>query len=155
MKWYLLIFIPALACIGMGACSKQKRYSDTPYIEFKGSSPDSLRAGASEDTLFISFRFTDGDADLGNDPASGNYDIFLTDQRDNTIYTYFFPNIPDIIRNPEKGMEGTCTFFLLAAFMILRPDRPDGDTARYSLYIKDRAGNQSNTIYTNSVYIYP
>ncbi len=156
MKWYLLFIIPALISVGLGACSKQKqRYSSTPNIEFKGSNPDSVKAGVSEDTLFISFRFTDGDADLGNDPASGNYDIFLTDERDNTIYTFFFPNIPDNIRNPERGMEGTCTFFLSAAFMILRPDRPDGDTTRYSLYIKDRAGNQSNTIYTNPVYIRP
>lgn len=155
MNAKLAILFIAISCFITLSCRKEQSFSPVPYIEFKGSNPDTIKAGASEDTLFISFRFTDGDADLGNDPSSGNYDIFLTDERDNTLYTYFFPALSDQVRIPEKGMEGNVTFYLSAAFMILRPDRQDGDTVTYSLYIKDRAGNQSNTIKTNPVYLIP
>lgn len=153
MKWYLLIFICALGCVS--ACNKQKKYSNIPFIEFQGIYPDSIKAGASEDTVFISFRFTDGDADLGNDPQSGQYDIFLTDLRDNTEYNYFFPALADLVRNPDRGMEGNCTFYVLGAFLALRPDHPDRDTVQFSLYIRDQAGNKSNTVYTHSVYLIP
>jgi len=155
MKWQLIIFLVLLTA-GLASCAKKPgRYANEPYIEYKGRWPDSIRSGSGEDTVFISFRFTDGDADLGNDASSGNYDIFATDSRDATLYSYLFPNIPDQIRNPEKGMEGTCTFYILAAFLTLRPDHPDADTVSFSIYIKDRAGNQSNTIQTDPVYIVP
>ena len=153
MKWQPILLL-LLVSGGYTACTKkQSGFAREPHIEFQGLSPQVIRAGSGEDTLFISFDFKDGDADLGNDAASGNYDIFMKDERDATEYTFFFPKISDEVRNPDKGMQGTCTFYLLGAFITLRPDHPERDTTSYSLYIKDRAGNQSNTIYTDNVYI--
>jgi hypothetical protein len=153
MKWQLILLLLLISGGYAGCSKKQSGFAKEPHIEYRGISTRRIQAGSSKDTLFISFRFRDGDADLGNDATSGNYDIFLTDERDGMLYTFFFPRISDDVRNPERGMEGECTFFLLGAFITLRPDHPDLDTVRYSLYIRDRAGNQSNTVYTEDVYL--
>lgn len=121
--------------------------------------PDSIKAGSALDTLFIKFYLEDGDADLGNDQSTTNYDIFLKDSRYDTGYGgYFFPYIDPAAENSTMGLKGTCTFKQLAAFIVPRNDTVHmkyGDTVQYELYIKDRAGHASNHITTPQLYIKP
>ena len=120
--------------------------------------PDSVKAGSGKDTVYIQFHLQDGDADLGNDPNSTNYDLFIKDSRYDTFQGYFFPPIASQVEDPKKGIEGTCIFQMLGALIIPRQDSvhiKQGDTTSYELYIKDRAGHESNHITTPKLYIKP
>lgn len=129
--------------------------SPIPSIALTGFGPDSVKLGSSEDTAVLSFSFTDGDADLGNTTA--NTDIFLRDSRNGNVQGYSFPEFPDAVRNPDIGMEGTGTVALLAAFLLPRDTvhAVTGDTVRYEVWIKDRAGHESNHITTPDLYLRP
>ena len=117
--------------------------------------PDSVRAGFSEDTVYISFHLRDGDADLGNDPNGTNYDIYLIDSRDSSVTGYFFPAISSSIEDPSKGLEGNCILKLQAAYIVPLDTAKLRDTLHYSIYIQDNALHHSDTLVTPTLYIHP
>jgi hypothetical protein len=125
-----------------------------PSIIFTSLSSDSVTAGANQ-IVNLSFRFSDGDGDLGNKPSSGNFDIYTTDLRDTTPLNYYFPSNLKMIIDPTQGVTGECTIALNAAFMLLRPTRLLGDTLQYEVYIKDKSGKESNRFTTPKIYLYP
>ncbi len=157
MKPYLAFTI--IAILAFSACKKSNNASKIPQIKFLQMQPDSIQAGSSFDTVYITFSFSDGDADLGNDPYGSNYDIYIKDCRfDTTFSGYFFPAIDQSIEDPNKGISGTAVFKQLAANITPRTDSnhlKNGDTVYYQLYIRDRAGHNSDTIKTTNLYIRP
>lgn len=139
-------------------CKKKNTGNPVPEITFLNMTPQSLRGGSSEDTLFLSFRFYDGDGDLGNPYTGGQYDIYMTDSRDSLETGYYFPEIPDEYKDPYSGMKGTTTLILPGTFILPRQDSihlEQGDTLHYEVYIKDRAGNESNRFTTPEIYLIP
>ncbi|MBS1616796.1 MAG: hypothetical protein JST06_11840 [Bacteroidetes bacterium] len=160
MKFWLPLFL-LLCFIGVWAC-KTNTNPVTPSISFISLYPDSVHSGSFKDTAYLSFGFTDGDGDLGNDPTSGNYDVFLKDTRDTgtnfSILRYFFPPIPDGARDPIKGLEGKGTIAIQGIYINTRQDtlhRLHGDTVSWRMWVKDRAGHTSDTIQTTSLIILP
>lgn len=136
-------------------CNKEnKNKSKIPAIKYIGISGDSIKSGSNE-IVQVVFNFSDGDGDLGNKPSSGKYDIYTTDSRDTSKINYYFPQGLTGNIDPTQGISGTCTLSLEAAFILLRPERPQGDTVRYEIYIKDKAGNESNRFTTPDIYIRP
>lgn len=121
--------------------------SKIPFISLLKVYPgDSLRVNV--DTVFMSFRFSDGDADIANDNASK---VFVKDNRTDSFMSYSFPSIDDAVLDPKKGITGTC-FVLPVPQPEPRQDTfhvNNGDTFRYEVYITDRAGNASNHITTS------
>lgn len=153
---YLALGLAGLTAAGMASCTKEKKSSgDKPSIQFTGLSGNTIKAGSNQ-VIYINFNFSDGNGDLGNKPSSGNYDIYTKDSRnDSSDVNYFFPqDLPDNVE-PGREISGVCNLGLLGAFVLLRPNRPDGDTVRYEIYIKDRAGNESNRFTTPDIYIVP
>jgi len=149
---------PSLLIAGLGwtSCQKGGNSSPIPAINLLApAKPVKVKAGSSRDSVLISFNFTDGDADLGAAPSSGQYDIYTIDSRDTSQINYFFPPGMAQATIPGKGIEGTCNLNVLAAFLLLRADHPDGDTLRYEVYIKDRAGHESNHVHTADIYLTP
>ena len=149
----------ALLCAtALAGCKDETPLSTTPSISFVSLEPRTVKAASSEDTVFLTFRFADGDADLGvGADAAGQYDVFLTDSRDSTVSEYLFPDIADELRDPVKGMTGTATLIIQAA--LLRPrdsiHTVTGDTLRYEVYVKDRAGHESNRFTTPDIFLTP
>ena len=149
----------ALVCAAaLAGCKDESPLSTTPSIAFVSLDPRTVQAASSEDTVFLTFRFADGDADLGvggNTP--GQYDVFLVDSRDSTLNQYLFPDIDDELRDPAKGMTGTATIIIQAA--LLRPrdslHQVLGDTLQYEVYVKDRAGHESNRFTTPEIFLTP
>lgn len=131
--------------------------SKIPEITFQSLLPNTVRNGNSEDSISISFRFQDGDADLGNDPASGIYDITMIHSKDTSmLLRYPLPDIPEQMKDPEKGFEGYATVVVPAAFLVLDSlHLQTGDTFTFEIFIKDRANNESNHITTPDIYIVP
>ncbi len=140
---------------GFASC-KKNTLPNTPKITLAFMTPDSIRQGSLEDTVYIQFELQDGDADLGNDINTQNYDIYLRDMRADTFVGYFFPEIQEDIKDPKKGLQGTCQFAIYGTLTYTRDDSlhmATGDTTQFELYIKDRAGNESNHINTGNLYI--
>ncbi len=155
--------MPALCLLAGFAACKKNNNTTVPIISFVALEPDSVHAGSVKDTTFLLFGFKDGDGDLGNDPASGKYDVFLRDSRyvGDSTYTdwrFFFPPIPDDARDPVNGMEGRGEIALRALYILPRQDtlhKLHGDTLRYKMWVIDKAGNTSDTIETTPLYILP
>ena len=138
------------------SCKKKdaENSNKIPTISYMLMSENTVKA-ASDQILLINFSFADGDGDLGNAPSSGNYDIYTIDNRDTSKINYFFPQRLPTVVDPNFGISGDCTLGVDAGFILLRPTRPTVDTVRYEIYIKDRAGNESNHITTPNIYIVP
>lgn len=129
----------------MASCSKNDM-PEEPLVTFKtvNWAPDTRR-----DTILLEFAFQDGDADI--DATGTKASIFVRDARfDSTGYTgYAFPKFDERIKDPKKGLTGTCKF-IIDRSMAGVPTTP-GDSAKFELYIVDLAGHTSNRITTNSI----
>lgn len=129
------------------ATKKQVEISKVPAIKFISMTPSS--ALKNSDKVVITFEFTDGDGDLGdNTPDAKN--LFCTDSRNSVTYEYRIPQLaPD---NANIIIKGNQAFELPAQGFI--DDSHSSETATYSIYIKDRQGNQSNTIISDVLTIH-
>lgn len=143
------------------SCIDAPDYPDVPQIEYIGLSSNTMNQSAvNEDSLTLFFSFTDGDGDLGLMPNDAATNIVVTDTRDRNIRDLFkSPFIPeDGIGN---GISGEIQLKLYSTCCIF----PDGippcdrtsdilfDTLKYEIFIRDRAGNQSNVITTDEIIL--
>ncbi len=143
-----------LITILLFASCEKNSVSNIPQISLIAFVPDSMRANI--DTAAIEFGIIDGDADIGNDTASG---IFLKDSRFESLGFLYtpFPYINISSEDPKKGLNGVCLFFPVPV-PVPRPDslhKTTGDTLVYEFYVTDRAGHQSNHIVTHPLIIRP
>jgi hypothetical protein len=147
------IAIIAFMVVAFISCDKKAKYSPIPEISAMRTYPTSIKAGYSFDTVFIAFRFTDGDGDLGNTLSSGKYDIFLYDSRNDSLaISYYFPEVPDALVS-SQGLSGTCFITMPAAYIHRRENHKVLDTLHYNIYIMDRADHKSNTLSTSDIYL--
>jgi hypothetical protein len=155
MKLYLVGIAIVLTGL-VASCKKTKNNNTNPVITLQGLDSNTVVSGASNDTVFIRFQVVDGDGDIAHDKVgSGDHDIYITDSRTGEVLPYWYPDIPSGSINPEEGVNAFVTLRVLAAFISTRLDHPLGDTLTYDLYVKDKAGHQSNVITTPKVYILP
>lgn len=129
------------------SCKKddKKEYASEPAIEFINISPGELTEGS--DHIVISFKYTDGNGDLGENNSTAK-NLFVTDNRLGITYSFRIQQLaPDGSSIPITGTLNTDigTVFIT--------DNTQQQTANFSLYIVDRAGNQSNTITTSAITI--
>lgn len=144
-------FLPAAVLFFMfSGCSdatkKREEISNVPAIKFISMSPTTVTKNGGN--VVITFEFTDGNGDLGdNTPDVKN--LFCTDIRNNVTYEFRIPQLaPD---NANIILKGQQAFDLPPQGFV--DDSHTTETATYSIYIKDRAGNQSNTITTSALVI--
>ncbi len=144
------------------ACISPPEYPKEPQIKFLGLSKNTMRQGqlGNEDSLFVTFSFTDGDGDLGTKGQANrdSVNIFLTDKRTNTPAEERFrmPLVPE--QGAANGISGEIRLLLFTTCCnVLPPCEPSTtkpiDTLVYEIYIKDRAGNSSNKIQTAPIYL--
>ncbi len=131
---------------GMAGCSKEKVISATPEIKFIAMSPGTAQKYVDE--VKVTIEYTDGDGDLGEN-TSDVKNLFCTDSRNNVTYQFrinqLAPDEANIIIN------GQVSFNLPPQGFV--DDNNTSETATYSIYVKDRAGNVSNTIQTPALTI--
>lgn len=160
---YSRLLTAALLVFGLYCCQTPPDYPDEPVIEFLSMNKNTMLQGSGlADTVLITFSFTDGDGDLGRAENSQDLDIFLTDLRKNApADNYRIPFIPEL--GAGNGIRGEVTFKLFQTCCIYPngvplPCTPNfenfpQDTVAYELFIVDRAGNESNRIQTEDIYI--
>ncbi|MEO0900378.1 MAG: hypothetical protein AAFY71_28470 [Bacteroidota bacterium] len=122
--------------------------SDIPEISFEEITPNQVKAGEDEITFFI--KYTDGDGDLGtNDDNVRN--VFLTDLRIGAVQEFRLQQLaPDGAEVPITG-----TFNLKLPFTIMVDSAANSEKVSFSLYVTDRAGNESNTIESEEITVIP
>ena len=153
---YLFLFVAL--CGTFWACTSAPEFPIEPVIGFKSITRSTLQQGYSfEDSTHVTISFTDGDGDLGD---KDSLNVYVIDERDNFLKTQArIPFIPS--QGAGNGIAGTIDLLLPTSCCIF----PDGqvpctasakyplDTLVYSLYIKDRAGHESNKIKTTQIVL--
>jgi hypothetical protein len=120
--------------------------SNIPQIELDTVAP--LTVKQFEDSIKFSISYIDGNGDLGTtDPDE--HTIELIDNRANLLFTYHLsPRTP---AGTEIAIQGTLDI-ILDNTIILNPMNTS-ETATFSIRIRDRAGNWSNTVTSESITI--
>jgi hypothetical protein len=155
-----------LTCF-IAACVSPPDYPLEPQIAFvsltngSGNPKNAMRQGqlGTEDSLFVTISFTDGDGDLGSTGSKGqdSVNIFLLDKRDNrSVENFRMPFIPE--QGAGNGISGEIRMLLFTTCCnVIPPCEPSTkkpiDTLIYDIYIKDRKGNKSNTIQSAPIYL--
>ena len=136
---------------------KKNNYPDEPVLEFKSQSKNTMLQNG-RDSMVLTFAYTDGDGDIGNDSIDN---IFLLDKRTEQILaTYRFPNDTD--SKPGEFRKGEMQLIVYAACCIYNnssiascsPNPNQGlDTMRYLIEVKDQSGKISNRIESEDVIL--
>ena len=160
-----LFLTAAFLILLLASCLKEKTFPVEPYIEFKSFTKITIPPDTITSALMLSFRFTDGDGDIGlydheKEPPY-DYNLFIdiykrvNGQHEKIIFpdttTTFNSRIPVIEENEnEKPIEGvleyTFDYNLLRLFLLK-------DTIAFDVSIMDRALNRSNVIRTPDIII--
>ena len=138
----ILTLVTGLALLS-SCSSDEELISPTPAIEFVSLGSSSVTAFSEPLVFTISYR--DGDGDLGeNDPDVKN--CYITDSRNSVTYEFRIPELAPsgsaIIIDGDLNIE-------LQSVGI--SDDVDSESAMFSIYVTDRAGNVSNTVTSSSV----
>ena len=128
------------------ACKKENiEFDPIPKIEFVGISPTT--ANEYTDSVTVTIKYNDGDGDLGEN-TTGVKNCFVTDNRIGITYQYRIRQLaPD---GAEIPIEGNLNIQLGGQGIT---DNSTQQSASYTIYLKDRAGHQSNSITTTSITI--
>jgi hypothetical protein len=154
----LVFLLPACA---LYSCVDSPDFPVEPQIEFISISKDTIRQGIfQEDSLYVTFSFTDGDGDLGRTDQEPDNNVFFIDERTGALdNTFAIPNIPP--EGAGNGVEGEVRILLFSTCCIYS-DGTDPcqvnpnvalDTVQYRIYIRDRAGHASNEILTAPIIL--
>ena len=159
---YFALILSALNLV-LVSCVNPPDYPDEPIITYEGVSKNTIYqfTNGPTDSITIQFSFTDGDGDISSTDST---DIFIRDSR--------FPNIPPTIigafppiptEGTGNGISGDVFFTIINSGQAVccvfnntfceADSRYPVDSLYYSIYIVDRAGNQSNTIQTEQIQI--
>lgn len=157
------IFGSILSVLGLAvlltSCEKKtdSTYSNIPLLTNQGISTNVIRLQVDSGDWLWKYDFVDGDGDLGTKIEDQTMRIFVKNEVTNAVYEYPFPYIPSSARSGKKYLKGDGTVVLdMQTFFKLRTDIPDrtADTFVFTLYILDEAGNQSNTLKCDSVFVF-
>lgn len=168
MRFYKISAIIFVLSTLLSGCLSIPDYPDTPQIEFYDiSSTPSVdqNTGGYKDSVVISIKFKDGDGDLGYTQSeidslrnTSNYNYVVNQFR--KVSGEYVPYVPIEpysgyffqISNEKPGpLEGIIHYNGVQIYHSFYPFPKD--SIRFEVYIKDRAGNISNTITTDPVYV--
>ncbi|MDP5169398.1 MAG: hypothetical protein NWR72_04080 [Bacteroidia bacterium] len=148
MKRIIFALLPLLL-VG-AACSNEPVFPVEPKIEFLDIQPRVVKH--LQDSIVITFRFQDGDGDLGAIEDSEDFNLILIDSRINNGLTelqatnkFTLLNLTPDTRNPS--IQGTMSVKL--DFTANLPGQLS-EQVRYQIKLFDRAGNLATPINENS-----
>jgi hypothetical protein len=153
MSRFFLI-VTSIILLSFYSC-KKALYSVFPTIEQLKLSKQTLQSNNPKDSLLISFYVYDGDADLGVDRNSGSYDIYMDESRTIQNLRLYFPEINGAIPGAGKGIEGLCNVYITGKQLKIDSTfvPKSADTLYLKVYVVDKAGHKSNTLFTNPIYL--
>ncbi len=161
MRAFLLLLTAGVGVVA-STCVDPPDYPDEPVIEYLSLSKNFLiQSSLGEDSVLITFSFTDGDGDLGFKDDSES--IFIVDGRDSfNKPPYRIPYIEQ--QGAGNGISGEISILLPTTCCIYSVQSgippceiniaPQAlDTVFYLISIKDRAGHVSNIVQTEPIFL--
>lgn len=160
--------ISALLLFTWASCTQPPDYPIEPVIQYERVTKNTMLQGdGTEDQTWITISFTDGDGDLGffqEGSTQVETDLFIRDLRLDAVTEKFtIPFVPEL--GAANGISGEINFRLFTTCCIFpewvtgqpapcdtSPEYPM-DTVQYEIYIKDRAGHESNRVVTEPIYL--
>ena len=132
-------------CTCLFSCKKKEKPTNIPAIEFVSISPSTVVEYLN--SITITFSYDDLDGDLGqNDPNVTN--LFVTDSRNGVTYQYRISQLaPD---GSVIHIKGNLNVVIKSTAIT---DASSTQSVSYSIYVKDRTGNTSNTITTTAITV--
>ncbi len=128
-------------------CKKEDEvpYSNAPVIEFLSVTPSSAKEYS--DIIKFQIKYKDHDGDLGdNDPNVTN--LFVKDLRNSVEYKFRTKQLSP--NNATIAIEGNLNIELPPTAIT---NGADSESTTFEIYVKDRAGNISNTVTSTVVLI--
>lgn len=154
------MFIACCLLILLIQCTVENQGDETPKIELVGLSKSSLMQGdLNQDSLWLEFRFEDGDGDFGFGSTDARSEVFVYDERTQNLYDRFkIPDLPPSNGALQKGniqilLFTTCCLFPNGIPPCSNPPQYPVDSLQFKLNILDRAGNMSNFILTEKLVL--
>jgi len=144
-KCYLVYFF--LSSFFLFACSSKEEpaFSLVPQISFQSVSASQILHGNSVD-LIISY--TDLDGDLGTENAQEN-NLHVKDMRNQVVYQFRFAPLAPV--GASIAIEGNLRIAMPP--LLILDEQADQETLTFEIYLKDRAGNWSNTVKTSPITV--
>ena len=136
------------AFILMNGCTEKEDNIDrVPQIAFVEMNPET--ATQFEDSIIIRVSYTDNDGDLGHENPD-SLSVFVLDNRLTTADRYYLsPLTPN---GEELKIKGVFRIKIANTFLI---GNGGEEQTYYTIWLKDRAGNKSNSILTSTLTIKP
>ena len=153
----ILLSLPLM----LTSCSVDPVFPVEPQIEYLDIQPRTVRH--LQDSIVITFRFTDGDGNLGAADGVQDYNLQIIDSRINNGLTeaqattsYTLPNLSPGTRNPSIQGDMTVKLDFTANLPGLRDEQ-----VRYQIKLIDQDGNvagpingeSSNAVYTDYINV--
>jgi len=140
------LIILSLSLMVLFSCKKEdEAYSDTPEIEFVSLTPTSTSEFSQDIKLVISYK--DGDGDIGTDDPD-EYTLLIHDARLPAADEYHIqPLTPP---NQSIQIEGDLKINLAGLFVL---GNDSTESTRFTIKLRDRAGNWSNSVTSTSITV--
>lgn len=149
--FFILAFLTFL-----GACTQAPDFPKEPVISNIQINKTILKQGlGDQDSLLVSFDFTDGDGDVGREDSLS---ITFIDNRDDSVSDQFsIPFVPEA--GSGNGIEGTIYVRMKTTCCIFASGQPPCNPSTseptnivsFTVFIKDRSGNESNRLRTPDI----
>jgi len=141
---FLLALVMGMA---FSACKKEKVDLLDPVPSILNVTVNPTDVVEYEDEIVFSVEYRDGDGDLGeNDPDVTN--LFLTDNRIGVTESFRISQLAP--SGSDIAITGTLEVSLPSTGIT---DNSTAETVNYTLYMKDRAGNESNRFTTEDITV--
>ncbi len=134
-----------ICCLLFVFSCKKEPTSTAPVIEFVSITPSTVKVG--EETVTITISYKDADGDLGENNADVR-NMFVTDSRNGVIYQFRIQQLAP--SGSTISIQGNLSIAMPNAGI---SDGLSSESATFSVYVKDRAGNESNSVSTSAVEV--
>jgi hypothetical protein len=129
------------------SCKKDEAFTFEPSIEFKSISPGTIKEY--KDSVVITISYLDRNGDLGeNETEIPN--AFVKDLRNNLLYSF---RIRQLAPEASIAIQGNLSIVIPQVGLV--NSNASSETATFEVYVKDRAGLESNKITTSAVSVIP
>jgi hypothetical protein len=133
-----------LTLFALFSCKKETT-STAPSIEFVSITPSTVKVG--QETVNITISYKDADGDLGENNSDVK-NMFVTDTRNGVVYEFRVQQLAP--SGSAISIQGNLSIAMPNTGI---SDGVSSESAIFSVYVKDRAGNESNSVSTSAITV--